>query len=111
MRRARKTRQPRQQRAPPRPGLRRRRRLRQRRPRAPIPRRIRASPSPRAPWATHPTCRGKPRFPAWIASDAPLAALMSTAPDDTPQESFISHLIELRTRLIRSIVAVVLVLL
>jgi len=35
---------------------------------------------------------------------------MSTTPDDASQESFISHLIELRTRLIRSIVAVAIVL-
>src|SRR4051812_19879314 len=87
--------------------LRRWRHCRRRRlPRKPATRRTAILPSRR---------RGKPRCPASIAGDAgalrPSSAMTSLPPPEENQDTFISHLIELRGRLVRSIVAVVVVLL
>jgi hypothetical protein len=73
-----------------------------------------ATPAPPAGGARRPTRRDRRRCPASIAADARYAFVAMSEPtapqDGGPQETFISHLIELRSRLLRSIVAVVIVL-
>src|SRR2546423_12805555 len=48
---------------------------------------------------------------ATIRVAGPGATMSDPAPQEEPQETFLSHLVELRTRLLRAIIAVVVVLL